>query len=151
MDTTAILAALLSERDRLNQAIAALESLGGTSSTSSKPGRKPAAAIVPTAPKKRVLSAASRNKMAEAAKKRWAVKKAAEKKPAAKAPAAKKAAPVASAAIKGARKPMSAATKKKLAAAAKARWAAKKAPSKKTAKKTAAPVATAAVKEAAKA
>jgi hypothetical protein len=45
---------------------------------------------------------------------------------------------------------MSAATKKKLAVAAKARWAAKKAPVKTAAKK-AAPVATAATKEAAKA
>ena len=93
MDTTAILAALLSERDRLNQAIAALEALDGTTSSSAKPGRKPATVTVPTAPKKRVLSAASRKKMADAAKQRWAAKKAAEKKPAAKAPAVKKVAP----------------------------------------------------------
>ena len=88
METSTILAVLRSERNRLNQAIAALEALGGTTPTPTKPGRKPATA---TAPKKRVLSAASRKKMAEAAKKRWAAKKAAEKKPTAKVPAAKKA------------------------------------------------------------
>jgi hypothetical protein len=52
MDTSAILAALLSERDRLNQAIAALETLGGTTSSLTKPGRKPATATVPTAKKR---------------------------------------------------------------------------------------------------
>jgi hypothetical protein len=83
------------------------------------------------------------------AMKRWAKKKRAEKAAAKKAATVvqlAKAAPVA----KGARNPMSAATKKKLALAAKARWTAKKAPAKTAAKK-AAPVATAAVKEAAKA
>jgi hypothetical protein len=59
MDTKSILADLRSERDRLDQAIAALEALGESSATSSKPGRKPAtAATMPTA-KKRVLSARS--------------------------------------------------------------------------------------------
>ncbi len=50
----------------------------------------------------------------------------AAKKAAAVSPTAKKV-PVASPAVNGARKPMSAAAKKKLAVAAKARWAAKKA------------------------
>ncbi len=119
MDTVQILTDLRTQRDRINAAIAALESLNETAATPAKPGRKLAtAASMPAAPKKRVISAAARRKMAEAAKKRWASKKAAEKKPAAKTPAAKKAAPVASPAVKGARKPMSAATKKKLAAKA---------------------------------
>ena len=120
MDIKTILAALYAQRDHINQAIEALKSLNDTSSAPTKPGRKPAIATVPTAPKKRVVSAKARRKMAAAARKRWAVRKAA------KAPATKKSAPVASPAVKGARKPMSAATKKKLAVAAKARWAEKK-------------------------
>jgi hypothetical protein len=68
--------------------------------------------------------------MAEAQQKRWAKKrravKAAAKKVAVLTPVATKSVKVASAAPKGARKPMSPATKKKLAVAAKARWAAKK-------------------------
>jgi hypothetical protein len=70
--------------------------------------------------------------MAEAQKKRYAkakrAVKAAAKKAAVVAPTAKpaKTAPVASSGVKKVGKPMSAATKKKLAVAAKARWAAKK-------------------------
>jgi hypothetical protein len=81
------------------------------------------------------LKPPANKKMAAAQQKRWAKTKRAVKAAAKKAaaPVAAKPAkkvPVASPAVNGARKPMTAATKKKLAAAANARWAAKKAPAK---------------------
>jgi len=123
-------------------AIAALEAL--TEAVFFQPTSKAAKGIQikinAAGSKKRVISPEARLRMAEAQQKRWAKKKravkAAAKKTAAVAPAAvksAKAAPVAAPSIKGARKSMSAATKKKLAEAAKARWAAKKAPAAKTA------------------
>ncbi len=139
MDTAQFLTDLRVQRDRIDQAIAALEALSGaivsstktaTKATSPAPGIKPIAA-------KRVISAEARQRMAEAQQKRWAKKKravkVAAKKTASVAPLAvksAKAAPVASPAAKGARNPMSESTKKKLAAAAKARWAAKKSAAK---------------------
>ena len=79
MDTSTILAVLRSERDRIDQAIAALEALGGTGVQPPPNGRKASQAKAAPTAKKRVISAASRKKMAEAAKQRWAAKKAAEK------------------------------------------------------------------------
>jgi hypothetical protein len=111
MDIAAMLSGLLSERDRIDQAISALEALEGTPTprTAAKPT---------TAPQKtkRRLSAAGRRRIAEAARKRWAAVKAASK-PAAKKPLAEK----------QGRKPMSPAAKKRISEAAKKRWAAKKA------------------------
>ena len=160
MDTAQVLAYLHAQRDRIVNAIAALEAMGWTAavkltnSTTTKAATpaavnsaKAAQAAFPAATK-RVISPEARQRMAEAQKKRYAKAKRAVKATAKKAavvvsatekPA--KAAPIASA-VKGARKPMSAATKEKLALAAKERWAAKKAPAKKAAKKSA-PVATA--------
>ena len=40
MDTAQILAALRAQRDQIDQAIAALEALDGSTPTSAKPGRK---------------------------------------------------------------------------------------------------------------
>jgi hypothetical protein len=91
MDTTAILAALLLERDRIDQAIAALESLNGTAISPAKSAAKNAK--TPAAAKKRVFSPESRQRMAEAQQKRWAKKKRAVKAAAKKtalSPAAKK-------------------------------------------------------------
>ena len=135
MDTAQFLADLRAQRDRINDAIAALEELSGNAITPAKSTKAPIPAAVKTA--KRVVSLEARQRMAEAQQKRWAKKKRAAKYAAKKAAAvapvvmtADKAAPVAPPAAKGARKPMSAATKKKLAVAAKARWARKKAGAK---------------------
>ena len=65
MDTAAIIAELEAERDRLNQAIAALQA------TKSRPARttgKPDGRI-------RHMSAAARRKIGQAMKKRWAERK----------------------------------------------------------------------------
>jgi hypothetical protein len=86
MDTSKILAELHAERERLNQAIAALEALNGTavSSQLGRTTRRNAAA--PTQQRaKRVISAEARQRMAKAQRKRWA-----DHKKAAKAPAPKK-------------------------------------------------------------
>jgi hypothetical protein len=77
MMTDHILSLLIQERDRLNQAIAALQG------TARRPGRPPkavAALVSPSeAPRKRKpMSAATRRKMAAAQKKRWAAAKKAE-------------------------------------------------------------------------
>lgn len=60
MDTQAIIAALEAERDRLNQAIEALQH----SKAAGKPGRR-----------KRHLSAAAKRRIGLAMKKRWAERK----------------------------------------------------------------------------
>jgi hypothetical protein len=139
MDTAQVLSYLHAQRDRIVKAIAALEELGWsaaaklTTSTPTKtaelaPGTKPTA-------KKRVLSAAVRNKMSEAAKERWAKRKRAAKRVIKKAAVV----PVAVAAMKEAPKKtatkkakggITAAGRKKISEAAKARWAAKKAATK---------------------
>lgn len=130
MDTKQFLKDLCAERDRINNAIAALEALNGTGLTQPTAKNAPAPAAVKTAKAtpgvgKRVVSPEARQRMAEAQKKRYAkakrAVKAAAKSAAVVGPVAKTS-PIAT----GARKPMSAATKKKLAVAAKARWAAKK-------------------------
>ena len=108
-----MLSGLLSERDRIDQAIAALEAIEGTAAPSAH-----AKAMAAPKPKRR-LSAAGRKRIIEAAKKRWAAVKAANK------PAAKTAAKKAPAKKQG-RKPMSPAAKKRWSEMMKWRWAAKK-------------------------
>jgi len=107
MDIKPILTDLKAELNRLNQAIAALESLDGTATATT-----PAAIAAPKRGVRRRISAAGRKRISEAAKARWAARRKAAAKP---APAKK-----------AARKPMSAATKKRLSLLAKRRWAARK-------------------------
>lgn len=88
MDTARILTELRAERDRIDQAIAALEALSrATSQPGSQPrrrGRKPSAAkqertsATPAKQPKagrRKLSAAARKRISDAAKRRWAAQK----------------------------------------------------------------------------
>lgn len=89
MDTASILNELRAERDRINQAIAALEALSAPQAASPKRrGRKPAAATAAAKPTsatqtaakqpragRRRLSAAARKRISEAAKRRWAAQK----------------------------------------------------------------------------
>ena len=136
MDILGILAELHGQRDRINQAIEALQSLNGSASSpeaaktvtkaaSPAPGAKPAAT-------KRVVSPAARQRMAAAQQKRWAKKKraakATAKKAASVAPATEK--PAKKVAKKAAPKKtkggITAAGRKRLSEALKARWAEKK-------------------------
>lgn len=73
MDIQALVSDLKVERNRIDQAISALEGL--TSSSPPRRGRPPKAkTAVPTAGKKRRrrMSAAARKRISEAMKKRWA-------------------------------------------------------------------------------
>jgi hypothetical protein len=82
MDIQTIVAQLRAERDRLDQAIAALESAGGVS-VPVRRGRKPGnrtAATAQSAKKHRTFSPEVRKKMAEAQKRRWAERRKAAKK-----------------------------------------------------------------------
>jgi hypothetical protein len=108
MDIKPILTDLKVELNRLNQAIAALESLDGTATATT-----PTAIAAPKRGGRRRISAAGRKRISEAAKARWA----ARRKGATKLQSNKKT---------GAHKPMSAATKKRLSLLAKRRWAARK-------------------------
>jgi hypothetical protein len=136
MATDHILALLISERDKLNGAIEALQ--GPTPETTPGPGRKavlpsveqdstPASSVGPPTPVKRKLSAAGRRAIIAATKKRWAAVKAA--KAAAAAPAlvatTPKAAP-AKAPVPAKKGGLTAAGRKALSIAMKKRWAAKK-------------------------
>lgn len=90
MDTAQILTDLRAERDRIDQAIAALEALNGTASSlaAKRSGVKFAKVATPGARRtaaKRVISPESRRRMAEAQQKRWAKKKRAVKAAAKKA------------------------------------------------------------------
>jgi hypothetical protein len=107
MDTKSILADLKAELNRLNQAIAALESLDGTATATT-----PAAIAAPKPSKRRGLTPAGRRRLSAMMKARWAARRKAAAKP---APAKKTA-----------HKPMSAATRKQLSILAKKRWAARK-------------------------
>jgi hypothetical protein len=74
MDTRRILADLRSERDRIDRAISALESLN----SAAKPqGRRPAAqaAPAPQRRRRRRMSAAGRKRISEMMKQRWAERK----------------------------------------------------------------------------
>jgi hypothetical protein len=84
MDTSKILNDLRAERDRIQRAIEALESLDSSPvQTVSRPqqrrGRKPASAQPAekpvSVPRKRTMSAAARRRISQAAKKRWAERK----------------------------------------------------------------------------
>ena len=78
MPTEHIVQLLIEERDRLNQAIAALTG-GAVTKLSGRPPKNVSATTAPTAeaPKKRKqFSAATKRKMARAQKKRWAEKRA---------------------------------------------------------------------------
>jgi hypothetical protein len=144
MDTNKILAELRTERDRIDQAIAALEGLDNAASPQTK-APKGGASFEFGANKpqpKRHMSAAGRRRISEAAKARWAKQKgdskaAAPAKPKRKISAAGRARIIAATkarwarvhAAKAAKAPakkarvMSPAARKKIAAAAKARWA----------------------------
>lgn len=119
MDINQIVTELTAERNRIDQAIAALQ--GSDGSSRPRRGRPPKAQSSEAAPRQRTMSPAARKRISAAMKLRWAQRlgKSAPKKAAAPA---KKA---------FARKPMSPAARKKLSALAKARWAkAKKAGAK---------------------
>jgi hypothetical protein len=105
MDISEIVTHLTAERDRLDQAIAALEG------SSPRRGRPPKSAR-----RKRTMSADARRRIGLAMKLAWAKRRAKSAPKRAAAPAKK--APV--------RRPMSPAGRKKLAALMKARWAARK-------------------------
>ncbi len=107
MDTNRILAELRAERDRLDQAISALEAV--SSPGRRRVGRPPRAAAIPS--RRGRMSAAARRKMSRLMKQRWAQGK---MKPRAKAKLAQTAKPA---------RRMSRAARKKIAAAQRARWA----------------------------
>jgi hypothetical protein len=76
MPTDHILSLLISERDKLNRAIEALQ---GSAKRRGRPPKRQIAADVPNTPepeKKRRVSAGARRRMAVAQKKRWAAIKA---------------------------------------------------------------------------
>ena len=104
MDTRTILADLKTELNRLNQAIAALESLDGTVTATTS--------AAPTQARKRGLSPAGRRRLSAMMKARWAARRKAAEKPAPKATSV--------------RRPMSPAARKKIAEAQRKRWAAVK-------------------------
>jgi len=101
MDTNSILAELRAERDRIDQAISALENLNSTGHP--RVGRPPRAAATPR--RRGGMSAAARRKLSRLLRQRWAqgkMKRAKASKP-------------------GRR--MSRAARKRIAAAQRARWA----------------------------
>jgi hypothetical protein len=114
MQLEQIVALLLTERNRYDAAIQALQGPakhGGVSS-----GKTPAPKVVATpVARKRGLSAAGRKAIGDAARKRWAAIKAAKASP-----------PPVKPAVKG-KRGISPAARKAMAAAAKKRWAAIKA------------------------
>jgi hypothetical protein len=117
MDTRTILADLKAELSRLNQAIAALESLDGNA-----PATTPAAIAAPTQSKKRRLTPAGRRRLSEKMKARWAARRKQVAKPASKKTTG--------------HRTVSAASRKKMAEAQRKRWAVvKKAAVKKPANK----------------
>jgi len=107
MDTKQILAELRIELKRLNQAIAALESLDGTATATT-----PAAKAAPAQAKRRGLTPAGRRRLSEKMKARWAARRKQVAKPASKKTTG--------------RRTMSAASRKKMAEAQRKRWAAQK-------------------------
>jgi hypothetical protein len=129
MDTSNILTELYAERERINQAITALEALDGTALPQHKAVQiiAPVPAAKPTF-KKRVISAESRKKMAEAQRKRWS-----EKKTAGKPSASVKRNATTRVALKSAKNGITAAGRKRISEAAKKRWAEKKAAAAKEA------------------
>jgi geranylgeranyl pyrophosphate synthase len=112
MDIQTIVSNLKAERDRIDQAISALE---GSSSPRGRPAKATYTASA-HGKRGRVMSAAARARIG-AAKKAWWAKQKGKSVPKKAAPQAKRA---------PARKPMSPAMKKRLSAMMKARWAEKK-------------------------
>ena len=104
MDTNRILRELRAEGDRIDRAIAALEAVNSTGRR--RAGRLPRAAV--TRRRRGRMSAATRRKLSQLLKQRWAQGK---MKPRAKAKPAKPA------------RHMSKAARKRIAAAQRARWA----------------------------
>lgn len=121
MNTLNILAELRAERDRISQAISALELLDSTGSTAPPRGRAPVTTAEPAPSRggKRTLSAAARKRISEASKRRWARQKAQAAKPQA---SAKQTAPKPTAPKRG----MSPAARKRMSDMMKKRWAARK-------------------------
>jgi hypothetical protein len=112
MDTSKIISDLKSERDRIDEAITAIEALEGT--VPAAPGAAtPATKAAPKPPQRRGLTSAGRKRLSEMMKKRWAERRG---KVAAK-PVPNKT---------GGRRIMSAASRRKIAEAQRARWAAVK-------------------------
>lgn len=74
MDTQQIIAALRDEKDRLEQAIAALEGGGGRGRRGRKPGPVPGPGRR-RGRRRRRLSAAAKQRISEMMKKRWAERK----------------------------------------------------------------------------
>ena len=110
MDIQTIVSDLKAERNRIDQAISALE---GLTSTAPRRGRPPKATSA--GGKRRRMSPAARKRISKAMKQRWAKWKGKS------APKQLKAAPKKTVV----RRPMSPAAKKKLSALMKARWAVK--------------------------
>jgi len=75
MDTQQIVAALREERDRLEQAIAALEGGGGRGRRGRRPGPVPGVPGRKRGRRRRRLSAAAKQRISEMMKKRWAERK----------------------------------------------------------------------------
>ena len=111
MDIQSLLSDLKTERNRIDQAISALERLTSPARHGRSPKAKQAAPVL--GKKRRRMSAAARKRISAAMKQRWA------KWNGKSAPKKAKTAPKKSAG----RKPMSAAMRKKLSAMMKARWA----------------------------
>jgi hypothetical protein len=105
MDTKNILADLRIELNRLNQAIAALESLDGTATATNL-----AAKSNPAQAKKRGLTPAGRRRLSAMMKARWSARRKAAANPVSKKTIG--------------RRTMSPAARKKIAAAQRKRWAA---------------------------
>jgi hypothetical protein len=84
MNTSEIVQQLRAERNRLDAAIQALEGIGdGSSAPAKRRGRPPGSTNKTTAStpaKKRTMSAASRKRISEMMRKRWAERKKAQKK-----------------------------------------------------------------------
>jgi hypothetical protein len=76
METSQIVALLVAERDRLNNAIEALQ---GTSKRIGRPPKNSVATAIPAPTKRRKFSKAQREAAAERMRQRWASKKAAAK------------------------------------------------------------------------
>jgi hypothetical protein len=79
MDTQQIIGALREERDRLEQAISALEGGGGRGRRGRRPGPVPAGPGRGRGRRRRRLSAAAKQRISEMMKKRWAERKKAAK------------------------------------------------------------------------
>jgi hypothetical protein len=79
MDTQQIIAELRGERDRLEQAISALEGGGGRGRRGRRPGPVPAGPGRGRGRRRRRLSAAAKQRISEMMKKRWAERKKAAK------------------------------------------------------------------------